>query len=64
MNTNTASTRSGFCIPPSAPAAARTALKLLQRLKHGSLTLQLPDGSMQALRRQPHPALPMRRTPP
>jgi cyclopropane-fatty-acyl-phospholipid synthase len=47
MNTNTASTRSGFCIPPSAPAAARTALKLLQRLKHGSLTLQLPDGSMQ-----------------
>ena len=36
--------------PPAlhkAPAAARTALKLLTRLRHGSLTLQLPDGSMQ-----------------
>ncbi|MFM7332351.1 MAG: class I SAM-dependent methyltransferase [Brachymonas sp.] len=29
------------------PAAAQTCLKLLQRLKHGSLTVQLPDGSVQ-----------------
>ena len=28
------------------PAAARTALRLLQRLRHGSLAVQLPDGSM------------------
>ena len=30
---------------PLAPAAARTALQLLQRLQHGSLTVQLPDGT-------------------
>ena len=30
----------------SAPAAARTALGLLERLRHGSLSVQLPDGSM------------------
>ena len=29
------------------PGAARTALKLLLRLKHGTLTVQLPDGSLQ-----------------
>ena len=34
-------------IPHNAPAAARTALKMLRRLKHGTLTLQLPDGSLQ-----------------
>ena len=33
--------------PADAPAAARTGLKLLQRLRHGSLTVQLPDGSLQ-----------------
>ena len=31
--------------PASAPAAARTVFKLLQRLQHGSLDLQLPDGA-------------------
>ena len=36
-----------FALPQCAPAAARTALKLLSRLKYGTLTLQLPDGSMQ-----------------
>ena len=36
-----------FVIPPGTPAAARTVLKLLKSLRHGSLTLQLPDGSMQ-----------------
>ena len=34
-------------IPRDAPSAARTALKLLLRLKHGTLTVQLPDGSLQ-----------------
>nr|WP_315246979.1 cyclopropane-fatty-acyl-phospholipid synthase family protein [uncultured Albidiferax sp.] len=40
-------TAPGFAMPGDAPAAARTALKLLQRLRHGSITMQLPDGSMQ-----------------
>ncbi|CDS53097.1 Cyclopropane-fatty-acyl-phospholipid synthase, plant type [Polaromonas sp. CG9_12] len=34
-------------IPRDAPGAARTALKMLRRLKHGTLTLQLPDGALQ-----------------
>ena len=34
-------------IPRDAPGAARTALKILRRLKHGTLTVQLPDGSLQ-----------------
>ncbi|MDP2000221.1 MAG: cyclopropane-fatty-acyl-phospholipid synthase family protein [Rhodoferax sp.] len=51
MNTSTngnadTATRS-FTIPTGTPAAARTVLKLLQRLRHGSLTLQMPDGTMQ-----------------
>ena len=29
------------------PAAARTVLQLLQKIRHGSLTLHLPDGSEQ-----------------
>ncbi len=44
MNSSTASS---FPIPRGAPAAARTALKLLTRLRHGCLTVQLPDRSMQ-----------------
>jgi cyclopropane-fatty-acyl-phospholipid synthase len=36
-----------FAIPGDAPGAARTALKMLARLKHGTLTVQLPDGSLQ-----------------
>jgi cyclopropane-fatty-acyl-phospholipid synthase len=52
MNTATNSTASSatgepFALPHGAPAAARTAFKLLSRLKYGTLTLQLPDGSMQ-----------------
>ena len=53
MSPSTSTTASRLQIPASAPPAARTALKLLQRLKHGSLTLQLPDGSMQVFG-QPH----------
>jgi cyclopropane-fatty-acyl-phospholipid synthase len=44
MNSTTAPV---FTLPRGTPAAARTILKLLQRLRHGSLTVQLPDGSMQ-----------------
>jgi cyclopropane-fatty-acyl-phospholipid synthase len=48
MNSTTASRNpAGFDLPRNAPAAARTTLQLLQRLVHGSLTLQLPDGSVQ-----------------
>jgi len=36
-----------WSLPKGIPAAARTVLHLLRRLRHGSLTLQLPDGSMQ-----------------
>ncbi len=32
-------------IPQGAPRAAKACLKLLQKLQHGSLTVQLPDGS-------------------
>ena len=49
-----------FSIPQGTPAAARTVLGLLQRLAHGSLTVQLPDGSMQFFGThgaQPHAAL-------
>ena len=38
-------TATALTLPAGTPAAARTALKLLQRLRHGSLTMQLPDGS-------------------
>ena len=48
MNSTTATNQpAGFALPRNAPAAARTLMQLLQRLRHGSLTLQLPDGSVQ-----------------
>ncbi len=47
MNSTTAHQHAGFNLPRHAPATARSALQLLQRLQHGSLTLQLPDGSVQ-----------------
>ncbi len=43
MNSTTAPSLS---IPRGAPASARTVFKLLQRLRHGTLTLQLPDGTV------------------
>ncbi|MES2980658.1 MAG: cyclopropane-fatty-acyl-phospholipid synthase family protein [Pseudomonadota bacterium] len=49
MNTATNSssaTADPALLPPGAPAAARTAFRILSRLKHGTLTLLLPDGSM------------------
>jgi cyclopropane-fatty-acyl-phospholipid synthase len=47
-------TSAPFSVPHGAPAAARTCLKLLQKLQHGSLTLQLPDGSMQQFGKADH----------
>ena len=45
MNSTTAP--NAVTIPRGAPAAARSVLRLLHKLRHGTLTLQLPDGSMQ-----------------
>lgn len=39
------STLASLTLPGGAPAAARTVLQLLTRLKHGTLHVQLPDGS-------------------
>ncbi|MES2400837.1 MAG: cyclopropane-fatty-acyl-phospholipid synthase family protein [Pseudomonadota bacterium] len=49
MNTLNSSnpSSSGFSVPVDAPSAARAALKMLLRLKHGTLTVKLPDGSVQ-----------------
>jgi cyclopropane-fatty-acyl-phospholipid synthase len=45
---NTPSARPATLIIPSdAPAAARSALKMLARLKHGTLSVKMPDGSVQ-----------------
>ncbi|MDO8447279.1 MAG: cyclopropane-fatty-acyl-phospholipid synthase family protein [Rhodoferax sp.] len=46
MNSTNSTTVPPFAIPQGTPAAARSVLKLLKGLRHGSLTLQLPDGSM------------------
>ena len=46
MNSTTTASRSTTALPPGIPAAARTALQLLARLQNGSLTLQLPDGTL------------------
>jgi cyclopropane-fatty-acyl-phospholipid synthase len=42
MNSTTAT---GLPLPRSAPVRARTVLRLLERLSHGTLNLQLPDGT-------------------
>jgi cyclopropane-fatty-acyl-phospholipid synthase len=44
---NTSRNSPGFSLPAGAPSAARATLKLLLRLKHGTLTVKLPDGSAQ-----------------
>jgi len=49
MNTFTATAPTHLQLPAQTPAAAHTVFKLLQRLRHGSLTVQLPDGSAQTL---------------
>lgn len=59
MNSTTAPT---FTLPSDAPAAARSVLRLLQRLRHGTLTVQLPDGRSHCLGSgaAPHAALTLR----
>jgi cyclopropane-fatty-acyl-phospholipid synthase len=41
----TTTLKQGFSLPSDAPAAARTVFRLLGQLRHGSLDVQLPDGS-------------------
>jgi len=45
MNTSTQASYSTAAVPDSAPAAARAVFRLLKNLKHGTLDVQLPDGS-------------------
>ena len=45
--THTSRSSGAFSLPDGAPSAARATLKLLVRLKHGTLTVKLPDGSVQ-----------------
>ena len=47
MTTSNTTTSPAFTLPAGAPSAARATLKLLMRLKHGTLTVKLPDGSVQ-----------------
>ena len=58
MRSNTANPNS-TPLPAHMPAAARTVLALLRRLEVGSLTIQLPDGSVQRFghQEQPHATL-------
>jgi cyclopropane-fatty-acyl-phospholipid synthase len=49
MNTLTATAQPRLQLPARAPASARTVFRMLQQLRHGSLTLQLPDGSVQTV---------------
>lgn len=55
MNTTTAP-RTARPLPANLPAAARAGLKLLQRIQVGSLTVQLPDGSLQHFGQHEGPA--------
>ncbi|MBI2769293.1 MAG: class I SAM-dependent methyltransferase [Burkholderiales bacterium] len=59
MNTTTAPR---FAIPADAPATARSALKLMQGLVHGTLAVQLPGGSVQRFGsgHAPHAAITLR----
>jgi cyclopropane-fatty-acyl-phospholipid synthase len=52
MNTATSSA-TRYALPKDAPAAARSALRLLQNLRHGALTLHLPDGSQRRFGEHP-----------
>ena len=52
MNTATRTVQ-GASFPKDAPAAARSALRLLQNLRHGALTLHLPDGSQRRFGEHP-----------
>ncbi len=58
MNTAT-TTAANNSVPRNAPAAARNALRLLQNLRHGALTVTLPDGTQRRFGAHPqqHDAL-------
>ncbi|MFM7343605.1 MAG: SAM-dependent methyltransferase, partial [Betaproteobacteria bacterium] len=60
MLTNTSAASPILSLPVGAPAAARTVLQLLARLKHGSLQLTLPDGSQHRIGSGPAPAAVLR----
>lgn len=63
MNTTTTTSTAAACdLPGSAPAAARAVFRLLQRLEHGTLDVQLPDGSSARFGRggEPHAAIRLR----
>ena len=49
MNTLTATDQTAQPLPARTPAAARTVFRLLQQLRHGALTIHLPDGSVQTV---------------
>ena len=49
MNSVTASARTALQLPERTPASARTVFRLLQQLRQGSLTISLPDGSVQTV---------------
>ena len=49
MNTVTAAAQNTLQLPDRAPASARTVFRLLRQLRHGSLTISLPDGSVQTV---------------
>ena len=54
MNSTTAnSAATRVAVPNDAPAAARTALRLLSNLTHGELTVQLPDGTQRRFGEHP-----------
>ncbi|OIP15232.1 MAG: SAM-dependent methyltransferase [Comamonadaceae bacterium CG_4_10_14_3_um_filter_60_42] len=52
---NTATSVAPHCaIPQHAPTSARAGLRLLEQLRHGALTLVLPDGSHRRFGEHPH----------
>ena len=53
MNTAT-SVAPRYSFPQHAPASARAGLRLLEQLRHGALTLVLPDGSHRRYGEHPH----------
>ena len=56
MNMNTTTTTAfPLHLPTGLPAAARSGLRLLQRLQHGTLHLELPDGRSLKLGQGDHP---------
>ena len=59
MTLSTTHTPVAAALPRGTPAAARTVLRLLRALRHGSLTVTLPDGTSQRFGTQalPHASL-------